>query len=80
MGTKRAVAEVVAETRNLSSNMKMRGQDYDRGKHLAFSGLYNVALPLVGGYIQRQQFGDLYDFLKETQGEFVFRVPNFEEE
>lgn len=78
MGTSRAVGEIISETRELYGRMKKRRADYDRGDHLTFSGLLNVALPLVGGYKSRNQFSDLYNLLRETRGEFVFKIPEFD--
>jgi len=76
-GTKVTMANILRETWRLSHKLKGRKHQYDLTEHLVFSGLYNVALPLVGAYKQRINFSDLYKLLKETKGEFVFNIPKF---
>ena len=73
--TERTKKNVLRELWILSNLLKSRNWEYNQIEHLVFSGLYNVALPLTGGYRERNIHVQLYERLKEKFGEFVFKIP-----
>jgi hypothetical protein len=77
--TEKSKGKIVRELNLLSSGINSP-KKYSRDNHFIFVGLYDVCLPILGADKERETFQNTDEMLKTKYGEFVFEIPEFDEE
>lgn len=75
-GTKTTMTKLKVELQRLS-RILTKEENYSQERHLAFEGIYNFGLPLLGGYHERENFSRTDEKLKEEHGEFALKIPKY---